>query len=100
MQAIMTKYHGPTDTRGSRYSASAQAGRVCIDSNDELNFERNHKAAAKALAMKLGWEGNWYFGFLPDGRGVAVQGEGINGDAPSFVVEAHPGSTRSRSRPG
>jgi len=56
MQAIITKYHGPTDTRGSRISATVEAGRVYISYPYELNIEEAHRKAAKALQTKLGWD--------------------------------------------
>jgi hypothetical protein len=68
MQAILTKFHGPTDTKGSRYSARCEAGRVVVCGDHRLNIERNHTAAAYALAAKLGWSGEWYGGQLPTGE--------------------------------
>lgn len=72
MQAIVTKFHGATNFRGSRVSATAQAGRVYLSWDDALDIDENHRAAATALANKFGWldhsdlsEG----GALPDGRG-------------------------------
>jgi len=60
MQAIETKYHGPTDRQGSRVSATAEAGRVVLEWDHALNSERNHMRAAAALARKLGWVGPAY----------------------------------------
>ena len=54
-QAIVTKYHGPTNVRGSRISARADAGRVIVSYDHALDISGNHKAAAQALADKLGW---------------------------------------------
>lgn len=70
-QAIVTKYHGPTNLRGSRIVARSQAGAKIVSYDHSLNAEDNHKAAAKALATKLGWSGHWSGGGLPDGRGYA-----------------------------
>lgn len=56
MQAIITKYIGPTNSRGSRIKASASAGSVTIGYDDALGVEDNHHAAALALAIKMGWE--------------------------------------------
>jgi len=58
-QAITTKYHGPTNTRGSRISATAQAGRITIAYDHALDDTQNHAAAACALAKKFGWNGEW-----------------------------------------
>ena len=73
MQAIQTKYIGPTNVRGSRVKAAAQAGSVILDWNDALNRDDNHRCAAKALATKLGWDyGEYISGTLPDGTDVWV----------------------------
>jgi hypothetical protein len=66
-QAITTKYHGPTDSRGSRISATAMAGKLFI-SYDYGNEDQHHRAAC-ALARKLEWYGTWVAGGLPDGKG-------------------------------
>ena len=60
MQAITTKYAGPTNTRGTRIIAKAAAGRVSVGYDHALNLEDNHAAAAQALAAKLGWTGPNY----------------------------------------
>lgn len=76
-QAIVTKYHGPTDKRSSRVSATADAGRVYVEWNDSLNAEENYAVAAKVLAAKFGWHGTWVAGGLPGGKGnvyVVVDG--------------------------
>lgn len=60
MQAITTKYIGPTNFKGSRVSAVSGSGlRKTIEWDDALNQEQNHRAAAQALCDKLGW--NWKF---------------------------------------
>jgi len=65
MQAIATKYFGPTNKSYARVKATAQAGSVTLSWDDSLNYERNHAAAAQALATKLGWTGPWIGGGLP-----------------------------------
>jgi hypothetical protein len=70
-QAIVTRYHGPTNTRGSRVTATAQAGRATVGWDHALNSDQNHAAAARALASKWGWSGELHGGALPDGRGYA-----------------------------
>lgn len=73
MQAIRTKYIGPTNVRGSRVKATAQAGSITLQWDDRLNADANHAAAAKALATKLGWNyGKWIGGQLPDASTVWV----------------------------
>lgn len=57
-QAITTKYLSATNHRGERVKATAQAGSVTVSWDYELNTEANHKAAAKALSDKMGWDGS------------------------------------------
>jgi hypothetical protein len=72
MQAIVTKFIGPTNHRGSRIKATAQAGNVILSWDYALGVTGNHRAAALALANKFKWldhsdlsEG----GSLPAGNG-------------------------------
>lgn len=77
-QAIETKFHGPTNSRGSRVSAKASAGRVTLSWNHALNSEDNHRAAARALAEKFKWKGEWVGGGMANDRGyvfVNVRGD-------------------------
>jgi hypothetical protein len=55
LQAIVTRYHGPTNHKGARVSARAEAGRVVLPWDYALNTDDNHKAAAQALADRMGW---------------------------------------------
>ncbi len=67
---IITKYVGPTNARGSRVKAvtgdnNPATGRpdsITISWDCALNSSDNHKAAAKALAERLKWEGEWHSG--------------------------------------
>lgn len=93
-QAIVTKYRGPTNTRGSRFIASAEAWReagafrVTTPMDYALNSEDNHTRAARALAEKRGWHGSWIGGVLPGGEYVFVRVEGAGlGGAVAFTVE-------------
>ena len=76
MKAIVTKYHGPTNTRGSRFSATAEGvGRIYKPYNYGQNADENHYAAALQLANKHGWlkDGTRLVGGgLPDGGCVWV----------------------------
>ncbi len=76
MQAIQTKYLGPTNTRGSRIKAMCGAGSVTIGYPHELSGQSAHRKAAEALAAKLGWVGDRYgallCGQLPDHSHVFV----------------------------
>lgn len=66
-QAITTKYCGPTNTRGARIKASAQAGSVFSTWDDALGADDNHVAAAKAFALRWGWKWDLQTGVLPNG---------------------------------
>ena len=68
-QSIVTRYHGPTNTRGSRISAKCAGGRVSVPYDHERNPEGNHAYAAATLAAKLGWTGRMVGGGTPDGTG-------------------------------
>ena len=69
IQAIVTKYFGPSNVRGSRIKATASAGSVTIGYDHSLNIEDVHLKAAQALADKLGWKGKMVQGGMPDGNG-------------------------------
>jgi hypothetical protein len=69
MQAIITKYIGPTNTRGARYKATAAAASVTMTGTNVLTIAGNHMRAAEALVRKLGWDGQWIGGDSPDGTG-------------------------------
>jgi hypothetical protein len=84
-QAIVTRYHGPGNVRGSRVKATAQAGSITLDWDDALGSDENHMAAAKALADKFKWRGWWHTGGLPDGSQVHVCHD--IGDEPAFVTK-------------
>jgi len=67
-QAITTRYHGPTNMRGSRISATSGSGhRFVMHYDDALDNAQNHAKAAMALAHKLTWHGNWCQGGTKDG---------------------------------
>jgi hypothetical protein len=65
MKAIITKYHGPTDYKGSRIVASDEDGnRVTISYPYELSGEAVHRKAAEELCRKMGWTGKLQGGSL------------------------------------
>jgi hypothetical protein len=72
-QAIVTKYHGPGNVRGSRVKATASAGAITLGWDDALGDDANHAAAALALCETFGWEGDYFSGGLPDGSRVWVE---------------------------
>lgn len=63
MIAIITKYHGPTNTRGARISAERgddPKSRIYVSRHgaaDALDGEALHRVAADALCAKFGWTG-------------------------------------------
>lgn len=75
MQAIQTKYLGPTNTKGSRIKATCAAGSITIGYPHEVEHGQSaHRKAAEALAAKLGWtnHGPLLGGQLPDHSHVFV----------------------------
>lgn len=68
MKAITTKFHGPSNVKGARMSASDMDGNRVIDSyQHELNSEENHKAIARRLCIKMGWSGSLIMGAIKGG---------------------------------
>jgi hypothetical protein len=59
MQTIRTRYHGPSNVKGSRFSAQCEAGRIYVPYNHALNLDENHMEAARQLIAKLGWPGDF-----------------------------------------
>ena len=61
MQTITTRYHGMTNTRGSRISATTSGGiRVYVPYRSELDIEENYWRAVEKLLERLGWHGDHY----------------------------------------
>ena len=105
LQAITTKYFGPTNTRGARVKASCSRGSITVSRNHALSIEENHAEAKKALVEKFAkedekqhgpWKGQgvnpWLrttaHGVLEDGRHVFVfTGESNAGE--SLVYALH-----------
>ncbi len=56
MKSIETKYHGPTNTKGSRISASDCEGRgkLYVHYDDALDSAQNHREAAIAWLSRHG----------------------------------------------
>jgi hypothetical protein len=73
-QAIITKFIGPGNVRGSRVKATAEAGSITLEWDDALNSPQNHAAAAKALAARLEWYGEWHGGGTKDGYCFVLTG--------------------------
>ena len=62
MQAIRTRYHGPGNVRGSRFSAQCEARRVYVSYDYALGSDENHEAAMRAMCAKLGWDADRMIG--------------------------------------
>lgn len=70
MKAILTRYHGPTDTKPSRITARAEGVPNLTLANAE--GDEGHRAAAQALCNRMDWTGTLTMGGLPDGFCVHV----------------------------
>ena len=89
MQAITTKFLGPTNSRGPRVKASAERGSITVHWDHRFNVESNHALAAKALAEKFGWGGWWVAGTSPNGCGYAyVAVGGVHTEEVTAKLEA------------
>lgn len=68
MKAILTKYKGPTNTRGARIIADdGDRNRLTIPYPHELNHEDGHRKAAEGLRDKMGWKGRLIGGGIKGG---------------------------------
>lgn len=76
-QAIVTKYHGPTNTRGSRIIARADAGFVTLEYDPAQSIDTNHLNAAIKLCNKFKWNHTKLIvGYMPNGGRVFVFSHG------------------------
>ena len=71
-EAIVTKYHGATDTKVARVTANGGDLRVSIPYPYELSGVTIHEAAALALMEKADWKGKLVAGYMPDGGYVFI----------------------------
>lgn len=69
MQAIVTKYLPPSNSRGARIKATAEAGSVTVLFPTDIDGQAAHRVAAQALADKLGWDRKYLGGSLPNSAG-------------------------------
>lgn len=76
MQAIQTRYHGPTNTRPARITARAAAGSITISVHTIPANVNRYRFVAVALCAKLLWSDsiadNLVQGSLPNGDEVFV----------------------------
>lgn len=94
MQAIITKYMGPTNTKGARIKATCESGSLTISYDHDLDSDGNHRAAAEALCAKIGLVSsltNMYTslsqGHLPNGNHVFTFIPKVYEDAKKAVFE-------------
>ena len=87
--AIKTKYHGPTNFKGARISASNGTERVSIPYPYELSSFEAHKRAAIKLITEQGYGGGKFFAGEIAGGWVFINA----GDAtePAFEVKSETG---------
>lgn len=95
MYAIETYFIAPTNTRGARIKARVMEGRtsdgaparsLTLPWDHALGPVTNHQEAAKALATRLGWSGQWVSGGGPDGSIIWVLAHPIWGGVDAFHV--------------
>jgi hypothetical protein len=72
MEAIITKYVGPTSAKGSHVTAKCETARVRVPYDDELGTYENHAAAMQALCARQRWDdeklgGRWHAGEVVGG---------------------------------
>ncbi len=67
MQAITTKFIGPTNSRGARIKATSGGGHTLTVPYTYEDGHRSHAQAALQLARKLGWEGTLIEGGTKEG---------------------------------
>lgn len=73
MQAIVTKYHGATNTKPSKISARSASGlRITVSYDHALNADGNHYAAARKLCAKYNWPNELLGGGLSNSEEVWV----------------------------
>lgn len=72
MQAIRTRFLGPTNTRPARMVAECQARRIVVPYDHATSVPENHRFAARQLILRQEWAGEWIAGDLPDGSTVWV----------------------------
>lgn len=82
MQAITTKYFGPTNTKGSRIKATCWAGSITIAYPHEVNSsESKYKIAAEKLLEKLVKEN-----VLADRFCIIAGGSNPDGQGFTFII--------------
>ena len=71
-QSIITRYHGPTNTKPAHMSATTSGGlRKRWPYLHEYEDSKNHSGIAAEFARELKWPGKWQGGALND-KGAMV----------------------------
>ena len=86
MMMIKTRYHGPTNYKGPRWSATVKDGseytkRIIRPQADNLNPDENARIVAYELAQIMGWQ--WAL----QSRKFSFQEGSYNGDRYYFFAE-------------
>lgn len=68
MQAIITKYIGPTNSRGARIKAQCERGKIFFSYPYHLSGEAAHRAAVDALTDKFAEEDAKKYGTQKEGN--------------------------------
>lgn len=75
-KAIQVKYFGPTNTRGTRWKATAEGGHSVTLSRDyALNGSDDARRVATALCEHMAWGPITGSGVLPNGDYVFTMGD-------------------------
>ncbi len=91
MQAIITTFHGPTNTRGSRYSAKCEAMTIYLSADHALSADENHKRACDELCARMDARNVAKYGSKagqwakPKVSGQIISGQHVH----VFIGEAH-----------
>lgn len=73
VEAIITKYVGPTDRKGSRISAKVKGGeRIMVPYRSDIDSYANHLHAATLLRDKLQWSGPLVGGDIAGGYAFVI----------------------------
>ena len=88
-QAIVTKYYGPTNSKGARIKASCEAGSIWFGYASRHTSDKNHALAVLKLIKKLEWKGNYTIAGLPNSTGcVAVDHSGSWDNGQEVTVDS------------
>jgi len=75
-QVIITKFLGPTNSRGSRIKVTSFSGSIIVNWDHAFGVAENHALAANELIKKRFWDGGkFHGGLLPDDTGYAFVAE-------------------------